>query len=275
MRTSIKAAIIAKKLLEVSGESTDPGLLYLQDNAKAYWDFTLQAGADGSTMTLADDQTTNNRDLDNSSPAAAPKVDEIQIGDEIFKTLQTRTSLAADVMVLGTASHANDMFSTDYEIDIAFTLEEGQEASFTYLLGLVNGTNRVQLRLNTSGGVFGQLAYIHYANGQQAAISKDLVFPAGAVGLTVINVKMDFTNDIIQMGVNGDYSGFTEALPISAVTAPSGFTAGTVKLAIGGNNNAGTVDAVDSGYKNILRCAVTPIKTVQQRLDVLNYFSNP
>lgn len=267
---------IGKRLWFLNSASADAGYTYLTQNAKAFWDFTLQSGADGSTMTLAPDQTTNGRDLDNSSTAVAPKVDAIQIGDEIVKTLQTRTSLSADVMLLESASYANDMFRTDYEIDIAFTLENGQDTAFQHIIGLTNGAgNLLQLRTLTGSGSVGAIAWLHYANAQQAIIYKDLYFPAGAVGLTVINVKVDFTNDILEMRINGDGSGFTILAPISNITVPSGFTAGTVKMAIGGLNNAGTIETTNASYINILKMAVTPIKTTQQRLDVLNYFSNP
>lgn len=262
----------------MGGASVDPGLLYLQENARIFYDFTTLTGADGSAITSVNDLSPNGRNLEGSG---SPVVKDKQIDGITYKTAETYTDSnpTRRVLQLATASHANNVFNSSFEIFATFMLEDGQPATTNTMnyWGIINGVNRNAscFRQNYSTPNYFLNAFYFTDSAKLSSYGWSTAngnpFIDGPMGQTLVRIKWDFENDIFLLQVNGVGGTYTMFTNITNITDASSWTAGTYKFCIGSINDNGTILVSATNRINWLRFAVTPILTSQQVTDVSNY----
>lgn len=251
----------------------DPGLTYLQENAKLFYDFTGLSGADGAAITTVEDLGPNNRDASNTSPAQAPTITKVVNGVNEYNTFKAFPSAGSKDVLLANAV-GNDLFKTSFEVWCVWSSNNnntvydldfcgvGDGATDYFRMTLLSNQFNFQYRYSAGGGKF------FFALGPATFYS---AFPQGK---TLIRFKMDFDADVCKLFHNGNDLAltFNGANTIDTVN-PTLFACPTSKFCIGGRNDSGTITARSFGH-NQYAFAITPILTNQQAVDVSNYLIN-
>lgn len=261
----------AKLLTFFFSSSIDPGLDYLQNDAKLFYDFTTLTGADGTAIASVEDLSGNGRDLSNAAPAGDPTIKKIQVGSDLINTFKAVPSSGSKDVLIGNYT-GTGLFDGDFEVVWVMNYE-GPSAQTTQVLGVNNSNNKFFISINNNQWNI-QYQYSAATARSYAAISSSTILPIFPTGKMVCRLKFDFTNDVNTLQVNGVDVTLTKVGGFADfnLLEPEKWVNTVQQVAIGGYNNGGTI-AANLTTCNHLKLAITPIMTEQQWSDVAAYFN--
>ena len=266
-----KKKLLLNWWLNGGGATPDPGLVYLQQNAKLFYDFTTLVGADGAAITSVQDLGPNNRDASNTSPAQAPKITKVTNGVNEYNTFQAFPSAGSKDVLVSTAV-GNDLFRSSFEIWIVWSSNNSNTVYDFDFCGVGDGaTDYFRMTLNANQFNF---QYRYSAGGGKFfyALGPTTFYSAFPQGKTLLRFKVDFDADVCKLFHNGNDLALTHGDLIGTVN-PANFNCPTSKFCVGGRNDSGTISAKTFGH-NQYAFAITPICTNQEAVDVSNYLIN-
>jgi len=255
------------------GSVPDPGLVYLTENAKLFYNFTSLSGAEGAAITSVEDLSPNNRDASNASPAAAPTVVKaVNLASEFNVFKANPLSGSKDVLIANAVG--NDLFRSSFEVIVVWSCGYSNTVGDFDFCGVGDGaTDYFRMTLQSNQFNF---QYRYSAGGGKFfyALSPTTLYSAFPQGKTLLRFKMDFDADVCKLFQNGNdlTLTFNGANTIDTVN-PALFNCPTSKFCVGGRNDSGTITARTLAH-NQYAFAITPILTNQQAVDVSNYMIN-
>ena len=253
-----------------AGKEAMEGYTIVKANARGAWDFTRMAKKLYETKDTVLDFSGNARNAFRDGTTFNPFVAETMVlgGGSITAAACENTNVTKKCFVQDGA--ATNLFNTDFEIHIAFSLQDGRIGS-QYFFGLNNGAGkRVFAYVNSTGTIRFDL------NLNGSTISEwesTYAFPNNSTGAHYVRIRCDFTTDVLKMYVDGIETTLTLLSGDAfSLINPTGFT-NTWGTAIGGTRTGST--AIQSGNGNMLvyKAAVTPLLTNSQSLKAANWFT--
>lgn len=252
------------------GSTPDPGLVYLQENAKLFYDFTQLVGADGSAITSVEDLGPNNIDASNEAPAETPVLQYSQWGDQMirtFKAFANSGTTQRNILIANTTGVGQ--LKTDFEVLWVGANSDDQNRDF---FGCSTGTDVFRANITANKIRF---EYRYSATTARRFVSEttSTVFTALTnSGLRLFRVKFDFTNDVFKFWIDGVEQPMTSLVDAFNLIDPAKWT-NTNKLCIGSYNNSGTISLYNN-YHLMKNFTITPILTDAKVINVSNYLMN-
>lgn len=212
-----------------SGDVSDSdGLVYLQENAIAGWEFLA------STSTEYNSLISSVPDLRGSNPMVNSKYPRLQAIQAEYNIKKVYESRWLDLMQSTSALSLNQSFTM--LLTVAF--EDFQVTSLK-ILGVQDASFNNGVQLWCEAGV---LKFKYAAGGNQFTMATSAaILNDGNVGETLIQVDVDFTANTAAMYVDGvDYSVSVTSGSVAGVD-PTSWSIGSLKLCVGGHNTNGTL----------------------------------
>lgn len=266
-----------KKLLSTywwasgGGAAPDPGLTYLTQNAKLFYDFTKLVGADGAAITSVEDLGPNNIDASNEAPAQTPILQFGQWGDDmvrLYRAFASSGTTQRNILIANTTGEA--IFKSDFEV--VWVAAQSNESDRDFW-GVANGTNILRCNL-ISNKIRFEYRYSAATARRFVCETTSTVFVSSLQsGLRLFRVKFDFTNDVFKFWIDGVEQAMTSLVDAFNLIDPTKWANPTYKLCIGGYNNGGTI-VLYGNYSLMANFAVTPIMPDVNVIDVSNLLVN-
>jgi len=259
------------KLMSSMKGGIDPGLLYLQQSAKAAWDYTNLSGLELDTIgSNVLDISPNGVDFVPSG--GTPKVWFTNAGlDGVTCYCPpgfTNTYALNNTLELS-AAQVQALFNSDFEIVICMHMNEGSiGAGLQPIFVISNTSNNHNIQVYHNGV---QFIFIYRTGGTQVSTAPS-IFAAGPVGLTVFRIRLDFTTDAGKLYRNGIDTG---AVFTGMTANPAGFAPG-LKMHLGAYNLNGAISGAGLSTRNHshLMMAITPLMSDTDAMNVQNYMFN-
>jgi len=249
------------------GSVPDPGLVYLTENAKLFYDFTKLSGADGAAITSVQDLSPNNIDASNESPAQAPIIMYSQWGSEMIRTFKAWANTSTgeeNVLIANTNTEAQ--IKTDFEV--LWVAGQSNESDRDFF-GVATGTNVFRCNI-ISNKIRFEYRYSAATARRFVCETTSAVYTASVQsGLRLYRAKFDFTNDEFKFWIDGVEQAMTSLVDAFSLIDPTKFANSTNKLCVGAYNNAGTI-TLYANYHMMAKFTIVPIMTDQQVIDVSN-----
>lgn len=243
------------------------GQSYLEATGLVFYDFSQLTGTDGTAL------SNGNAGLEDLSANAntatiinTPTIEDLTIAGNVgVKTLGTSGNNA-----ITTGHDGTSWFTSDFRLIMSFWIADGQPGANTYLFGV-----------STSGGNFYALLAgatnneinIRYStpSGDSRWDSNNTALLADGPGFYVIEIDYDFTNDQIEVLLNGSAVSGAFVSGSMAGLDPVDFDP-TVDFVIGSTNINGTIQT-NATAMQISRFAIVSGSGSVDDLDVREYFN--
>lgn len=226
------------------------GYEYLVSNARAFWDFK-NVSSNGY-----EDLTGNGYDLNGVASPLSFTVVPFEYRDVDNTTRNIARVTLSDAPMLATGNQA--LFHNDHELHFSFC---GRVFSNKYLLGTYGGTsartytiyidNNGDLIISLLGSVYTTTNAIFRGTGSDLR---------RAMNRTYIRLRVDFTNDLLRLWVNGGEVPLTltSGSGISSMS-PTGFSQDIYPFPFGAGNNINSTVGVATYYTDCFYAAVTEL----------------
>lgn len=251
----------------IRNNTTDnAGLKYLRENAYFAYDFSNLNGTSGAAILSTDpglkDLSYNSINL---STVNSPKVNDLAYNNSTTKSFFDETNKCLSTGISG----AGIFNQSQVKIWMVFETDDGHPlAVATDLFGGSIPTNLgIQLSITTTGNL-----NVTYGNSDGVTTWHTGALFADAVGgVYFVEVDIDFTNDLMQVYVQGETTVTTQLSGTISSINPANWN-NTSSLYIGSLDNNGTPTSnAATATGNFQFFAVTPFPTVNQINDVRNY----
>ncbi len=259
------------------GDAVDPsiqaGYDWLAANAKAAWDFTQMTGVGfGSAPSSVLDFTGNGHNAITSSGTFTPKLGAYIDAKGSAKTfLKGYASGTKDCYV--TELPCTPFFNSDFEVHLMMQVGDGRLANNS-VWGINDGAaRRINIR-KTATGFFDVQVNVSGASwpiftttsGQLPDLLTDVFY---------IRFSVDFTTDTFRFWLNGVERTFSVGGtgPLSG-QSPAGFS-GVRGIGLGAERSgATTVTAGAAEANNLFKCAITPLLSTTEAINVAAWITN-
>jgi len=259
-------------LLMNGGQSTPhPGLLWLQQNARIFYDFTKLTGADGAAITSVTDLGILGINASNEAPAQDPVLMYSQWGAEMiptFKAWSNSGTVKREVLIANTTGE--NIFKSDFEIFWTGAVNNESDKDF---FGVANGTNVFRVNVIANKIRF-EYRYSAATARRFVAETTSTVYTASTqTGLRLYRAKFDFTNDVFKFWIDGVEQAMTSLVDAFNLIDPTKWANATYKLGVGGYNNGGTI-VLYSQYHLMKNFVVAPIVPDEEVVNTSDYLMN-
>lgn len=250
-----------------SGE--DPGLVYLQENAFFFQDYTYLGGglalANGNPS--FNDLGPNNHD---SILSGTPTRKTVSIGSKNWSSLLATLTNGLNLQTNGFTW----LQTSSFRLLIAVATNDGHPASLWRFFGTTAspGGYGIMVAVNTTGTL--RIDIGNSVDGLATWTSTSAVFTNGVNATKFLDISFNFTTDVLTVLSNGaSVAGSWTASNISALT-PSNYDT-NFNLFIGNRGVNGALASSNANEGYVLRCAMVPINVSQVALDYFNSLVMP
>lgn len=257
----------------VDDPSIQAGYDWLAENAKAAWDFTSMTGVGfAAAPSSVSDFTGNGHNAITDSGTFTPKVGAYIDENGAVKTfLKGYASGVKDCYV--TALPCTPFFNSDFEVHLMMQSGDGRLANNS-IWGINDGAaRRINIR-KTATGFFDVQVNVSGTSWPIFTTTSGQL-EDNTTAPVYIRFSVDFTTDTFKFWLNGIERTFTVG-GTGALSAqvPAGFN-GVRGIGLGAERaSATTVTAGGAEANNLFKCAITPLLTNAQAVNVAAWITN-